>query len=85
MIAKYYLTNIKGLNDRFIIFDDDTFLGRYAPSVFLTQFGGNNLYVEDSLVDDCPCTSSQYGHAVFVILCERYDEYMDLDLFHFIT
>ena len=57
---EYYLTNIKGLNDRFIIFDDDTFLGRYAPpSVFLTQFGGNNLYVEDSLVDDCPCTSSQ--------------------------
>ena len=53
---EYYLTNIQGLNDRFIILDDDTFIGRYTPpSVFLTQFGGNNLYLEDSLVDDCPC------------------------------
>ncbi len=53
---EYFLTNVKGLKDRFIIFDDDTFVGRLAPpSIFLTQFGGNNLFVEDSLVDDCPC------------------------------
>ena len=46
---EYFLTNIKGLKDRFIIFDDDTFVGRLAPpSIFLTQFGGNNLFVEDS-------------------------------------
>jgi hypothetical protein len=57
---EYYLTNLHGLNDRFIILDDDTFIGRYTPpSVFLTQFGGSNLYVEDSLVDDCPCKINQ--------------------------
>jgi hypothetical protein len=56
---EFYFNRIPGLKDRFIVLDDDMFIGRLAPpSVFLTQFGGPNLFVEEDLIKNagiCPC------------------------------
>jgi hypothetical protein len=53
--VKSYLHKIPNLPDIFLVFDDDMMVGRHAPpSVFITQFGGPNLFFEDNTVSFFP-------------------------------
>ena len=62
--VKSFLHLIPNIPDIFLVFDDDMMVGRYAPpSVFLTQFGGPNLYFEDTTVRGCPAPPHQVWRA----------------------
>ena len=75
---EYYFNNIPELKDRFIVMDDDMFIGRLAPpGGFLSQFGGPVLYVEKELVKDggiCPCIE---GHVWRCSVCKTMKMFED--------
>ena len=58
---------IPGIPEHFIVLDDDMMVGRDAPSVFFTQFGGPILYLENSRVQSngCPAPSRACGEHQF--------------------